>query len=80
MESGVEEVMEWCGIVLRIVCGIVLRIVCKAEFKTMNEWINEWINYQGRHRAARAAKKPWNSEFEQQDIQALANANNRKRN
>ena len=28
MESGVEEVMEWCGIVLRIVCGIVLRIVC----------------------------------------------------
>ena len=49
MESGVEEVMEWCG--------VVLRIVCKAEFKTMNEWINEWINYQGRHRAARAAKK-----------------------
>ena len=28
MESGMEEVMEWCGIVLRIVCGIVLRIVC----------------------------------------------------
>ena len=47
MESGVEEVMEWCGIVLRIVCGIVLRIVCKAEFKTMNEWMNELITKVG---------------------------------